>query len=153
MMTADSQVHVWPADRPDRPLVRDGRENSPYRYEQLVADMDRAGIDCAVLVPPSIEGNRNYYALEAVEAYPGRLAVMGRFPLKTDESCDLIAGGGAARHARHAAEFPPRHRHGRGSPRHRRLVLLEAERHDIPVMVHAPNGWRRSARSPPVIPS
>jgi L-fuconolactonase len=92
MMIVDSQVHVRPADRPDRPLIRDGRENSPYRYEQLVADMDRAGIDCAVLVPPSIEGNRNDYALEAAQAYPGRFAVMGRFPLKTDESRNLIAG-------------------------------------------------------------
>ena len=45
MRIIDSQVHVWPADRPDRPLLRDGqgRENSPYRYEQLLADMDRAG--------------------------------------------------------------------------------------------------------------
>jgi len=52
MLIIDSQVHVWPADRPDRRLLRDGqgRENSPYRYEQLLADMDRAGVD---IVAPS----------------------------------------------------------------------------------------------------
>ena len=91
MHIADSQVHIWPPDRPERPLIRDGRENSPYRYEQLVADMDGAGIDCAILVPPSIEGPRNDYALEAVQKYPGRFAVMGRFPLDAG-SRDALAG-------------------------------------------------------------
>ena len=67
MLIVDSQVHVWPPDRPDRPLLRDGRENSPYRYEQLLADMERAGVDRAILVPPSIEGDRNDYALEAAQ--------------------------------------------------------------------------------------
>ena len=62
MLIVDSQVHVWPPDRPDRPLLRDGRENSPHRYETLLADMDRAGVDRAILVPPSIEGDRNDYA-------------------------------------------------------------------------------------------
>ena len=94
MRIIDSQVHVWPADRPDRPLLRDGqgRENSPYRYEQLLADMDRAGVDCAILVPPSIEGDRNDYALEAAQKHPGRFAVMGRFPVKTGKGRNLLDG-------------------------------------------------------------
>src|SRR5262249_54609943 len=97
MLIVDSQVHVWPPDRPDRPLLRDGRENSPYRYEQLIADMDRAGVDRAILVPPSIEGDRNDYALELPlrsgkdknllpgwRAQPGMLGVRLTFHRDTD---------------------------------------------------------------------
>ena len=106
MEIIDCQVHVWPPERPDRPLLRDGqgRENAPYRYEQLLADMDRAGVDRAVLVPPSIEGDRNDYALEAVQKYPGRFAVMGRFPIATGKGRNLLERWkAAARHARACA--------------------------------------------------
>jgi L-fuconolactonase len=82
MIIIDSQVHVWPPDRPDRPLGPGHEERTPYSYEELIADMDRAGIDRAILVPPSIDRDRNDYALEAVRKHPGRFAVMGRVPLK-----------------------------------------------------------------------
>ena len=67
-----------------RPTGRTGgsarrrREPQPYGYEQLVADMDRAGVDRAILVPPSFDGDRNDYALEAVRKHPDRFAIMGR---------------------------------------------------------------------------
>ena len=43
MEIVDCQVHVWPAERPDRMFLRDGqgRENAPYPCEQLLADMAR----------------------------------------------------------------------------------------------------------------
>lgn len=138
MLIIDSQVHIWPPDRPDRPLIRDGRENSPYRYEQLVTDMDRAGVDCAVLVPPSIEGNRNDYALEAVQKYPGRFAVMGRFPLDTGKGHNLTGwrqqpGMLGMRLTFHRDADRPWLTDGTAD-----WFWPEAERHDIPVMVHAP---------------
>src|SRR5258705_6122324 len=82
MLIIDSQVHVWPPDRPDRPLGPGHTERTPYSYQQLIADMDRAGIDRAILVPPSIDANRNDYAVEAVRKHPGRFAIMGKVPLK-----------------------------------------------------------------------
>jgi L-fuconolactonase len=41
--------------------------------------MDGAGVDRAVIVPPSWEGDRNDLALAAARAHPDRFAVMGRF--------------------------------------------------------------------------
>ena len=131
---------MWPADRPDRPLLRDGqgRENSPYRYEQLLADMDRAGVDCAILVPPSIEGDRNDYALEAAQKYPGRFAVMGRFPVNTGKGHNLLKGWREQAGMLGVRLTFHRDAIGRGSRRYRRLVLAGGGAARIPVMVHAP---------------
>ncbi|MEA2947371.1 MAG: hypothetical protein QOI40_2701, partial [Alphaproteobacteria bacterium] len=85
MMILDSQVHVWPPDRPNRPLGPGHTERTPYSYEQLLVDIDGAGIDRAILVPPSIDANRNDYALEAVRKHPGRFAIMGKVALKTTD--------------------------------------------------------------------
>ena len=43
--------------------------------------MRDAGVDRAVLVPPSFEGDRSDYSLEAAAKYPDQFAVMGRVPL------------------------------------------------------------------------
>jgi L-fuconolactonase len=139
MMIVDSQVHVWPPDRPDRPLLRDGRENSPYPYEQLFGDMDRAGVDRAILVPPSIEAYRNDYALKAAQEHPGRFAVMGRFPLQGAEGKDLVArwreqpGMLGVRLTFHRDADRPWLTDGTAD-----WFWPQAERHAIPVMVHAP---------------
>jgi predicted TIM-barrel fold metal-dependent hydrolase len=53
--------------------------------------MDEAGVDRAVIVPPSWPGDRNDYGLEAVERHPHRFAVMGRIPLEKPESAALLA--------------------------------------------------------------
>jgi hypothetical protein len=49
----------------------------PFTIEKLVPMMDDAGVDRAVIVPPSWPGDRNDYALEAAKRYPSRFAVMG----------------------------------------------------------------------------
>ena len=113
--------------------------DSPYGYERLVADMDRAGVDRAILVPPSIDRSRNDYALEAVRSYPDRFAVMGRVALKT---------AGAAICSRDGARSPAcsgvRLTFHRDADRPwltdgtADWFWPQAERHDIPVMVHAP---------------
>ena len=43
--------------------------------------MDTAGVQRAILVPPSWEGDRNDLVLDAVARYPDRFAAMGRVPL------------------------------------------------------------------------
>jgi predicted TIM-barrel fold metal-dependent hydrolase len=43
--------------------------------------MDEAGVDRAILVPPSWEGDRNDHALAGAASHPDRFAVMGRLPL------------------------------------------------------------------------
>jgi predicted TIM-barrel fold metal-dependent hydrolase len=63
----------------------------PFTIEKLVAAMDDADVDRAVIVPPSWVGDRIDYALEAAKRYPQRLGVMGRLPLKTPQSAEELA--------------------------------------------------------------
>ena len=80
-MIVDSQVHVWAADRPDRRWPKDSPvppHGLPFSAAQLAKAMAAAGVDRAVLVPPSWEGTRNDLALAAAVAAPRRFAVMGR---------------------------------------------------------------------------
>jgi len=83
MLITDSQVHIWEVDRPDRPWPKPLR-NQPqlpdgFSAERMLAAMDEAGVDRAVIVPPTWVGENNATALEAAERYPARFAVMGRF--------------------------------------------------------------------------
>ena len=83
MLVTDAQVHVWELDRPDRPWPKDQR-SPPHRPngfsgEEMLAEMDAAGVDRAVIVPPSWIGENNATGLEAAAKYPARFAVMGRF--------------------------------------------------------------------------
>lgn len=82
MMIVDAQVHIWAKHTAERPWPADGfgREHGPDPLvaETLLARMDQAGVNRAVLVPPSWEGDHNDLALAAAAAHPDRLAVMGR---------------------------------------------------------------------------
>ena len=62
----------------------------PFSIEQLAPMMDEAGVDRAVIVPPSWEGDRNDYALEAVRKHPARFAVMGRIPVNDPNVAKLL---------------------------------------------------------------
>jgi predicted TIM-barrel fold metal-dependent hydrolase len=91
-MIVDAQVHLWQAETPERPWLagRVPQLPDPFTVEKLVPMMDEAGVDRAVIVPPSWEGDRNDYALQAVAKHPGRFAVMGRIPLKNPQSAALL---------------------------------------------------------------
>ena len=69
MLIADSQVHMWGADTPDRPWPRGPRHQAqkpyPVTKDMLLTEMDAAGVDRVVIVPPSWEGDRNDLALAA----------------------------------------------------------------------------------------
>jgi L-fuconolactonase len=139
MVILDSQVHVWPPDCPDRPLGPGHEERTPYSYQELLADMDRAGIDRAILVPPSIDRDRNDYALEAARNHPDRFAVMGKVPLKTAAGKDVLKGWRdqpgmlGVRLTFHRDNDRPWLTDGTAD-----WFWPEAERHNIPVMMHAP---------------
>jgi predicted TIM-barrel fold metal-dependent hydrolase len=88
MIVIDSGLHVWPAETPDRPWQpgRTAHLPTPIGYEDLRAMMAEAGVDRAILIPPSWEGDRADYALEAAGKYPERFAIMGRFPIERPEA-------------------------------------------------------------------
>ncbi len=85
MLIVDAQVHIWGADTPERPWPRGGHARAhrpvPFSTDDLLREMDTAGVARAVIVPPSWEGDRNDLALAAAQAHPDRFAVMGRPPL------------------------------------------------------------------------
>ena len=91
-MLVDAQVHLWKANTPDRPWLpnRVAQLPEPMLIETLLPIMDEAGVDRAVIVPPSWEGDRNDYALEAARRFPTRFAVMGRIPLDNPETAKLL---------------------------------------------------------------
>lgn len=87
-MITDAQIHVWEVDRPDRPWPANRNQpqlSNGYSAEEALAAMDEAGVDRAVIVPPTWVGENNLTALEAAAANPQRFAVMGRFdPMAPD---------------------------------------------------------------------
>jgi predicted TIM-barrel fold metal-dependent hydrolase len=62
----------------------------PFGYDELLPMMNEAGVDRVVIVPPSWEGERNDYALEAASKYPDRFAVMGRILLSSPQAPALL---------------------------------------------------------------
>jgi predicted TIM-barrel fold metal-dependent hydrolase len=91
-MIVDSQVHQWKAQAPDRPWPpgRVAQLPEPFGYDRLLPMMNEAGVDRVVIVPPSWEGERNDYALEAASKYPDRFAVMGRVLLSSPQAPALL---------------------------------------------------------------
>ena len=89
MLIVDAQVHIWGADTPERPWPAGGHARAhrpqPFSKDDLLREMDAAGIARVVIVPPSWEGDRNDLALEAARLHPDRLAVMGRPPLEAGD--------------------------------------------------------------------
>jgi predicted TIM-barrel fold metal-dependent hydrolase len=92
MVITDSGVHIWRAATPERPWMpgRTAHLETPIGYEDLSRMMAEAGVDRAILVPPSWEGDRADYSLEAVAKYPKKFAVMGRIPLDKPEGRQMI---------------------------------------------------------------
>ena len=84
MLITDSQVHIWKAEVPVRtwPAGHISPEKpNGWTAEQMVAMMDGAGVDRAVIVPPVWCGDSlaNEHAFEACDRFPGRFAIMARF--------------------------------------------------------------------------
>ena len=93
MMICDAQVHIWAANTPERPWpARAEPHRAPLGKEELLAAMDKAGVDRVVIVPPSWEGDRNDLAIAAAAKYPQRFAVMGRFDPELPGARDLVPG-------------------------------------------------------------
>ena len=94
MKIIDAQVHIWQADTSERPHVKEDaskpHQENPLTYERLLAEMNRAGVDRVILVPPSWDGYRNDYALEAAQKHSDRFAVMGKVPLNDAASKDKL---------------------------------------------------------------
>jgi predicted TIM-barrel fold metal-dependent hydrolase len=78
MMIADSQVHLWSFRGDGNPWHR---MDPQFTAPELIAEMDAAGVDRAIVVPPMWMGNDNSQATQAADDYPDRLRVLGRMDL------------------------------------------------------------------------
>ena len=73
MLIIDAQVHIWGSGKPSD----HHRQTSSYTAEELISEMDQAGVDGAVLHPPSWDAGSNEMAIEAVKRYPDRFCTPG----------------------------------------------------------------------------
>ena len=90
-MITDAQVHIWTPDTGEDALQSPPHRPDGYPLEQLIAEMDNAGVDRALLTPPTLWSRSvNEYALEAVAEYPGRFAIVHQFdPRAADATAKL----------------------------------------------------------------
>jgi predicted TIM-barrel fold metal-dependent hydrolase len=93
----DSQVHVWvdhPAAEPwppskGRPPVAPSKLHRGLEADGVIAEMDRAGVHRAVIVPSASTGLGNAPAVDAVRDHPGRFAIMGLVDLDSPGDVDV----------------------------------------------------------------
>lgn len=143
MIIVDSQVHIWAPETPEKPYAK-GNASVPHRpvplgHEELLREMDGAGVERCILVPPTWEDDRNDTSLQAARLYPARFAVMGKIKIDRPESRGLMATWKSQAHM-----LGIRMVFHRGRTRE----WLEdgtadwfwdaAERYDVPVMAFAP---------------
>ncbi|MFO1081431.1 MAG: amidohydrolase family protein [Reyranellaceae bacterium] len=89
MKIVDAQVHIWSNAAPTG-LHRKVSRLSP---EEMLAEMDEAGVDAALIHPPTAwDPAANDYAVEAARRYPERFAVLGQFAPDVPENRRLIRG-------------------------------------------------------------
>jgi predicted TIM-barrel fold metal-dependent hydrolase len=148
MFIVDSQVHIWKDETPDRPWLKGARERmklnghraEAFSYQECIKLMDEAGVNRALILPPSWEGDRIDYAVEACEKHPDRFGIMARVPQNKPEESKAwlkdwksIPGMKGTRLTFHR-------------PQDRNWMIDGtcdwywpfAEEHGIPTMVHAP---------------
>ena len=140
MLVVDSQVHIWGADSPVRPWRPGGHAHAqratPVGAGEVLGWMDEGGVDRAIIVPPSWEGDRNDLAIAAARAHPDRFAVMGRIDPDARDLREQLArwrdqpGMLGVRLALHTPELRQPFLDGRYD-----ALWGEAERLGLPVMV------------------
>ena len=86
MRIIDAQIHLWTKGHVVAP-----HRTTPYLLDEAIRDMDAAGVHGAILHPPSWDDASHEQAIEAVQAYPDRFAILGRIPLDQPQRRGEIA--------------------------------------------------------------
>jgi predicted TIM-barrel fold metal-dependent hydrolase len=88
MLIVDSQIHIWQNGK----MSPQHRQIPTYSIEDALAEMASAGVDCAVIHPPSALGEAvNLYAIEAVRRHPDKFCILGHFDLTSPEREAIVA--------------------------------------------------------------
>ena len=89
MLIVDSQIHIWKNHKPTNP---NHRQVTDFTADDVLSEMDQAGVNAAVIHPPGWDPNSGALAIEAAREHPDRLAILGNFPLDKPESRALVDG-------------------------------------------------------------
>jgi predicted TIM-barrel fold metal-dependent hydrolase len=93
MQNIDAQVHIYERNHPGRPWIGTFRGPTEVTGEDMIAAMDKAGVDAALLV--SIWSMYRYdpsYALEVRKRYPNRFAVVNSVDPSDPDLENTISG-------------------------------------------------------------
>jgi L-fuconolactonase len=95
MFIIDSQVHIWAPETPEKPYAKENASKphraTPLGHDELLREMDGAGVARCILVPPTWEADRNDTSLEAARLHPDRFRVMGKLSLQNPNGRALMA--------------------------------------------------------------
>jgi predicted TIM-barrel fold metal-dependent hydrolase len=87
MQIVDAQIHIWGSGLPSNMAHR---QVTSFTAEEAIGMMDEGGVDAAVIHPVGWDPNSTQMALDAVNKYPGRFAIMGSLPLDEAASRNRI---------------------------------------------------------------
>jgi predicted TIM-barrel fold metal-dependent hydrolase len=88
MLIVDSQIHIWQNGK----MSPHHRQIPTYSAEDALAEMKSAGVDCAVIHPPSALGeSANTLAVGAAKKYPDRFCILGHFDLTRPDREEVVA--------------------------------------------------------------
>jgi predicted TIM-barrel fold metal-dependent hydrolase len=87
MQIVDSQIHLWE----NATMSPQHRQIPTYSMDDALQEMAAAGVDAAVLHPPSTLGEAvNVQAVEAVRQRPDKFCILGNFDLQSPERLDIV---------------------------------------------------------------
>jgi len=89
MLIVDAQIHIW---KNHKPANANHRQVADFTADDVLKEMDAAGVDAALIHPPGWDPESNALAVEAARAHPHRFAILGNFPLDKPASRTLIQG-------------------------------------------------------------
>ena len=88
MLIVDSQIHLWQNGK----MSAHHRQIPTYSVDDALAEMASAGVDCAVIHPPSALGEAvNVLAVEAARRHPSKFCILGHFDLQNPDREAIVA--------------------------------------------------------------
>ena len=87
MQIVDLQIHLWENAR----MSPQHRQIPTYNVDDALKEMAEAGVDAAVIHPPSTLGEAaNVQAVEAVKAHPEKFCILGNFDLQSPDREEIV---------------------------------------------------------------
>src|SRR5436189_3740516 len=87
MLIVDSQIHIWENAK----MSAHHRQLPTYSEDDALKEMKEAGVDAAVLHPPSTLGEAmNELAVTAVRHHPDKFCILGNFDLQAPNREEIV---------------------------------------------------------------